>query len=170
MPTKMQIRMVDISNLPVYKETRDCYKEAERFIESGVGRTGKICAFYGLKEASRKVLSLMAKRLQKEGHKCLYLICSDESANAEEDKKLGRKHEPEIRELFEILDEAIKQDVEYVFIEEITYIRDFVGQSNVLSNYYANQGLTIMVTGTDSQSFELAENDGLYGRLVKIIL
>ena len=47
-------------------------------------------------------------------------------------------------------------------------IKDFVGQGNVLSNYYANQGLNIIVAGTDSLSFVLLSKDDMMDRLKPI--
>lgn len=164
-----QIKIADINKLTIQNERRDCISTAEQFIKSGKGTTGQICAFYGLRRTGKTtMLAQLAKELQNEKHKCLYLVCSDERANIQADKEAGKIHTPEIKELFAILDEAIKQDVEYVFIDELAYIKDFVGQGNVLSNYYANQGLNILATGTDSLSFALAETEGMYGRLLKI--
>ena len=55
-----------------------------------------------------------------------------------------------------------------IFIEEITEIKDFIDSSSLLSDIYAAMGMKIIVTGDDSFSFWLAENDQLYDRAYEI--
>lgn len=55
-----------------------------------------------------------------------------------------------------------------IFIEEITEIKDFIDSSALLSDIYAAMGMKIIVTGDDSFSFWLAENDQLYDRAYEI--
>lgn len=161
-----QIRIVDIEKLDVYKEKRNCYSEIEDFVNSHKGTKGQICALYGLRRTGKTVLlNQMAKELHGKGYKCLYLSCSDEYENIIKDRNNNIVHKPEINELYELLNGAIKEDYNYVFIDEITLIKDFVGQGNVLSNYYGNQGLNIIVTGTDSLSFTLLSQDDMMDRL-----
>lgn len=164
-----QIRIIDIDKLDVYKNKRNCYSEIEDFVNSHKGTKGQICALYGLLSTGKtELLQQIAKELHEKGHKCLYLSCSDEYENIIKDRSNNVVHRPEIEELYELLDQAIKEDYNYVFIDELTLVKDFVGQSNVLSNFYANQGLNIIVTGTDSLSFVLAAQDGLMDRLKPI--
>ena len=161
-----QIKILDIDNLPTYLEKRNCYSELIDFANSDNGKKGQICALYGLRRTGKTVLSYqLAKELKQKGYKTLYLSCSDELANINQDLKNNEKHTPEITELFNILDSAIKEKYEYVFIDEVTFIKDFVGQGNVLANYYSNQGLSIIVTGTDSLSFALESYDDMYDRI-----
>lgn len=161
-----QIRIVDIDKLDVYQDKRNCYSEIENFVNSHKGTKGQICTIGGLLSTGKTVLlNQIAKELHAKGHKCLYLSCSDEYANIIQDRDNNVVHRPEIEELYGLLDQAIKEDYKYIFIDEITFIKDFVGQGNVLSNYYANQGLNIIVTGTDSLSFILATQDCLMDRM-----
>ena len=164
-----QIRIVDIDKLDVYKDKRDCYTEIEDFVNSHKGTKGQICALYGLRRTGKTVLlNQTAKELHEKGYKCLYLSCSDEYENIIKDRNNNVTHRPEIEELYGLLDQAIKENYNYVFIDEITLIKDFVGQGNVLSNYYANQGLNIIVAGTDSLSFVLLSKDDMMDRLKPI--
>ena len=164
-----QIKVFDIEKLDTYSEKRNCFSEMEAFVESGRGTKGQLCALYGLRRTGKTVLlSQMAQEKHKQGYKCLYLECSDEEANFIQDQRNSIKHIPEITELYDILDKAIEENYEFIFIDEISFIRDFVGQGNLLSNFYANQGLNIFVTGTDSLSFVLAAQDDLYDRFKKI--
>lgn len=164
-----QIKVADISKLNIFENKRNCYSQIEEFITNNRDSEGKLCALYGLRRTGKTVLlSQAAHELSNKGHKCLYLVCSDERQNKKHDQLNEIKHVPQITELFEILNEALKQEYEYVFIDEITFIEDFVGQGNLLSNYYTKQGLTFILTGTDSLSFILAQDDDLYDRLKPI--
>nr|MCR4718383.1 AAA family ATPase [Bacillota bacterium] len=55
-----------------------------------------------------------------------------------------------------------------IFVDEITAIKDFIDSSSLLSDIYAAMGMKIIVTGDDSFSFSLAENDQLYDRAYEI--
>ena len=164
-----QIRIIDIDKLDIYKDKRDCYTEIEDFVNSHKGTKGQICALYGLRRTGKTVLlNQTAKELHEKGYKCLYLSCSDEYENIIKDRNNNITHRPEIEELYGLLDQAIKENYNYIFIDEITLIKDFVGQGNILSNYYANQGLNIIVAGTDSLSFVLLSKDDMMDRLKPI--
>ncbi|WP_293828022.1 AAA family ATPase [uncultured Phascolarctobacterium sp.] len=161
-----QIRIVDIDKLDVYQDKRNCYSEIEDFVNSHKGTKGQICTIGGLLSTGKTVLlNQIAKELHAKGYKCLYLSCSDEYENIIKDRNNNIVHKPEINELYELLNSAIKEDYNYVFIDGITLIKDFVGQGNVLSNYYGNQGLNIIVAGTDSLSFTLLSQDDMMDRL-----
>lgn len=164
-----QIKVSSISKLDTFEKKRDCYTEIKDFINSHKGTKGQICALYGLRRTGKTVLmTQVAKELEQSGHKCLYLVCSDEYDNIRKDRENNLKHIPQIKELYEILDKAIAQNYEYVFIDELTFIKDFVGQGNVISNYYANQGLNIIATGTDSLCFNLVAQDDMLDRIKMI--
>lgn len=54
--------------------------------------------------------------------------------------------------------------IKYVFIDEITLIKDFIDDSAVLSDIYAAMGMKIILSGTDSLGFWLASKQELYDR------
>lgn len=160
-----QIKVANIKKLETYDNSRDCYFAIKDFVQNKKSK-GKICALYGIRRTGKTVLlTQLAKDLQKQGEKCLYLVCSDEHENIEKDKENNSKHIPEIDELFELLEQAIDENYKYVFIDELSFMKDFIGQGNILSNYYCDQGLNIIATGTDSLSFAIVKKDNMLDRL-----
>ena len=56
----------------------------------------------------------------------------------------------------------------YVFIDEITLLSDFIDTAAVLSDVFSMMGMKIVVSGTDSLGFAMANRDELYDRSVTI--
>ena len=56
----------------------------------------------------------------------------------------------------------------YVFIDEITLLNDFIDTAAVLSDVFSMMGMKIVVSGTDSLGFAMANRDELYDRSVTI--
>ncbi len=52
----------------------------------------------------------------------------------------------------------------YVFIDEVTLMKDFVSDAAVLSDIYAGMGIKVVLSGTDSLGFWLSLKDELYDR------
>ena len=148
------IKIVDINRLKEYPYHRNCYDVAKAYIEDDSIR---VCAFYGLRRTGKTVLmSQIAKELTDNGHKCLFLVCSCDKHN---------KIYPKMKDFLDILDTAAKNNYEYVFVDEMTYIKEIQGQGAVLSDYYGLQGLKIVATGTDSLNYSLAADNMLYDRI-----
>ena len=53
---------------------------------------------------------------------------------------------------------------EYVFIDEVTLMKDFIEGAAVFSDIYAASGMKIVLSGTDSLGFVFTEQDQLYDR------
>ena len=56
----------------------------------------------------------------------------------------------------------------YAFIDEITLLSDFIDTAAVLSDVFSMMGMKIVVSGTDSLGFVMANRDELYDRSVTI--
>lgn len=56
----------------------------------------------------------------------------------------------------------------YVFIDEITLLSDFINTAAVLSDIFSMMGMKIVISGTDSLSFAMANRDELYDRNIMI--
>ena len=56
----------------------------------------------------------------------------------------------------------------YVFIDEVTLMKDFIEGAALFSDIYAASGMKVVLTGTDSLGFILASHDQLYDRAVMI--
>ena len=68
--------------------------------------------------------------------------------------------------LGEFVRSKIRNDGEwtYVFIDEVTLMKDFVSDAALLSDIYAGMGMKVILSGTDSLGFWLSLKDELYDR------
>ena len=66
------------------------------------------------------------------------------------------------------LDKLFELGYRYVFIDEITLMNDFINTAAVLSDIFSMMGMKIVVSGTDSLGFAMANRDELYDRSVTI--
>lgn len=57
---------------------------------------------------------------------------------------------------------------QYVFIDEVTLMQDFIEGAALFSDIYAASGMTIVLSGTDSLGFVFTEHDQLYDRCVML--
>lgn len=57
---------------------------------------------------------------------------------------------------------------EYVFIDEVTLMSDFIEGAALFSDIYAAMGMKIVLSGTDSLGFLFSEDDQLYDRYYQV--
>lgn len=57
-----------------------------------------------------------------------------------------------------------KNGIKYVFIDEVTFLEDFIEGAAVFSDIYAASGMKIILSGTDSLGFAFSEDEQLYDR------
>lgn len=132
-----------------YKK-RDCYKTLKKFIESDYD--GKICILYGLRRTGKTTLLFqMMGELPTEQTAYIKIQTTDNMSKLTKD-----------------LDRLFKGGYKYVFIDEITLMEDFIGTAAVLSDVFSMMGMKIIVSGTDSLGFAMANRDELYDRSVMI--
>lgn len=60
------------------------------------------------------------------------------------------------------------QGIQYVFLDEATLMKDFVDSAALFSDVYAGTGMKLVLSGTDSLGFWLAEREELYDRAVTL--
>lgn len=60
------------------------------------------------------------------------------------------------------LDKLERDGFEYVFVDEVTFLADFIDCSSLFHDYFAKMGMKVFLSGTDSLSFVLAERSELY--------
>ena len=73
-----------------------------------------------------------------------------------------------MEDVYEVLDECIKNEKSIVLLDEITNIEDFTYDSEILADYYAKKGISIIIAGTDSLGLTLAGKGPLLGRKLEI--
>ena len=70
----------------------------------------------------------------------------------------------ELSQLGRDLKRLMAKGVDYVFIDEVTLMPNFIDGAAMLSDVYASMGMKIVLSGTDSLGFSLASFESLYDR------
>ena len=129
---------------------RDCFSTLQKFVAGSYD--GKICILYGLRRTGKTTLLFqMLSDLPIEKTAYIKVQTTDDMSRLTKDLKA----------LFE-------QGYRYVFIDEITLLSDFIDTAAVLSDVFSMMGMKIVVSGTDSLGFAMANRDELYDRSVTI--
>ena len=129
---------------------RDCFSTLQKFVTGSYD--GKICILYGLRRTGKTTLLFqMLSELPIEKTAYIKVQTTDDMSRLTKDLKA----------LFEL-------GYRYVFIDEITLLSDFINTAAVLSDVFSMMGMKIVVSGTDSLGFAMANRDELYDRSVTI--
>lgn len=129
---------------------RDCFSTLQKFVNGSYD--GKICILYGLRRTGKTTLLFqMLSELPIERTAYIKVQTTDDMSQLTKDLKA----------LFEL-------GYRYVFIDEITLLNDFIDTAAVLSDVFSMMGMKIVVSGTDSLGFAMANRDELYDRSVTI--
>lgn len=129
---------------------RDCFSTLQKFVNGSYD--GKICILYGLRRTGKTTLLFqMLSELPIEKTAYIKVQTTDDMSRLTKDLKV----------LFEL-------GYRYVFIDEITLPSDFIDTAAVLSDVFSMMGMKIVVSGTDSLGFAMANRDELYDRSVTI--
>lgn len=132
-----------------YKK-RDCYKKLKKFVRADYD--GKICILYGLRRTGKTTLLFqMMSELPVEQTAYIKIQTTDNMSMLTKD----------LKRLFE-------SNYKYVFIDEITLMEDFINTAAILSDVFSMMGMKLVVSGTDSLGFTMANRDELYDRNVMI--
>ena len=70
--------------------------------------------------------------------------------------------------LYKDLNRLSEMNYKYAFIDEITFIDDFIDTAAVLPDLFASMGMKIVISGTDSLGLWLASKNELYDRTFTI--
>ena len=166
---KAQIKVpTSVSESPVYKmrvftgdalkslirstaqpQKRDCFAALEKFLYSAP--TPRICSVYGLRRTGKTTLlhQLIGNMTPNNFNKAAYIKARTTDTMAMLDKDL----------------KALKANgFQFIFIDEITFIEDFIDTASLLSDIYAAMGMKIVISGTDSLGIWLSGTDQLYDR------
>ena len=134
-------------------ERRDCFTLLWDYLNSPP--SDKVCVIYGLRRTGKTtlvkqaLLAMSGEQLARSAY--VKALSSDSMASLNRDLK-------RLRAL----------GCTYVFIDEVTLIADFIDSSSLLSDVFAAQGMKIVLSGTDSLGFWLAQHDELYDRAVMV--
>ena len=147
------MRLQNITAGPMKLKTRDCFADIEKYIYGPV--SPRIMVIYGLRRTGKTTLLLQAV-----GH-----MKAEDMAKAFYIK--ARKGQT-MAGLYRDIDRLYGSGYRYGFIDEITFIDDFVDTAGVLADIYAAMGMKLVISGTDSLGLWLAGQNELYDRTYTI--
>ncbi len=131
-------------------EKRDCYYQIIDYLNSDISDC--VCLVYGLRRTGKTTMLRQAiSEISASESAYIKAKITDTMADMNRDLKL----------LYE-------SGYKYVFIDEVTLIKDFIDSASLFSDVYAAQGMKIVLSGTDSLGFWFALHQELYDRAVTI--
>lgn len=129
---------------------RECMNILKKYLRSDVN--GKVCLIYGLRRTGKTTMLMQAiSELPKDKTAYIKIMTKDNMANLNHDLKL----------LFGL-------GYQFVFIDEVTLLKDFIDGASLFSDVYAMFGMKIVLSGTDSLGFAISAGEELYDRAVTI--
>ena len=129
---------------------RDCYKYLKNYLEGDYA--GRVCILYGLRRTGKTTMLFQALH-ELPLNKTAYIKIQTTDT---------------MSKLTKDLDKLKKQGFCYVFIDEVTLMEDFINTAAILSDIFSMMEMKIVLSGSDSLSFALADRDELYDRNVMI--
>ena len=145
-------KLKDIVKQTASYRKRYCYQDVDEFINSPL--SNKALILYGLRRSGKTTIiyQLLDSLNDEEFSKAAYILCHDRYT---------------LEELNLLLDSLYKNGYKYVFIDEVTFIKDFIDGAQFLADIYGGL-MHIVLSGTDSLGFVIASNNSLYDRSVLI--
>jgi len=139
-------------NLKDISKERDFVRNLVRYCRYDSFSRGKVYSLSGLRSTGKSIgMCQCIRRLNNYG-RCVYI-------------QFVRGKDVEFDELLEILI-SLPSSIKYIFIDEISVVRDFVHCSGVLADNFTLGGKKIVVAGRDSYAIECAFADGLFHRCI----
>ena len=141
--------LLKLANMVQGYGKRDCYAELQNFLKQKPD--GRVCLLYGLRRTGKTTMLFQT----------LEDMSSEELRHTAYIKVLGS-------DTLAILNQDMKKlnslGYKYVFIDEVTLMQEFIDSASLFSDVYAMQGMKIVLSGTDSLGFWIANCNELYDR------
>ena len=132
---------------------RECYGRLRDFVFGE--QQGKVFVLCGLKDTGKVTMikQIILDMTPKQRNKAAFIQINqtDTLADVNRDLRYLENH-----------------DFEYVFIDEVTLMQDFIEGAALFSDIYAADGMKTVLSGTDSLGFVFAEQDQLYDRCIML--
>ena len=130
-------------------QKRDCFSAVEKYLYSAP--SPRICSVYGLRRTGKTTLlhQLIGNMTPDNFNRAAYIKARATDTMAMLDKDL---------------DALWADGFRFIFIDEITFMEDFIDTASLLSDIYAAMGMKIVISGTDSLGIWLSGKDQLYDR------
>ncbi len=139
-----------ISNASQYKK-RYCFSQLTAYLYGK--NNDKVFILYGLRRTGKTTLIKQAILEMNDGHFAktafIQIQASDSLANLNYDLKHLQAN-----------------GYKFVFIDEITLLKDFIDGAALLSDIFASCGMKIVLSGTDSLGFLFSRSEQLYDRCI----
>lgn len=129
---------------------RDCYSKILKFLNGDY--YDHICSLFGLNGTGKSILLLQT-------------IASMSKVDFEKTVYIKLSAEDEMDYIMHDLDILHKSGYKFVFLEDVTRIKDFADGASFLSDIYSMMGMKIVVTGDESTAIWLSSCDELYDRV-----
>lgn len=135
------------------KKKRYVYKTVNKYLY-GDDYT-KVCAIYGLRRTGKTTMIFQAIADMSE---------DDFAKTAYIKVKKNNDIDMVMRDVQKLKDAGYK----YIFIDEVTLMKDFIDSAAVFSDIFAIMGMKIVLSGTDSLGFLFARDNELYDRVIMV--
>ena len=134
-------------------ERRDCYEQLQDYLHSK--ETDRVCLIYGLRRTGKTTMlrQAVSDMSESEFNKAAYIKLRRNDTMAMLNRDLKR---------------LFNANYQYIFLDEVTLMSDFIDSAALLSDVFASMGMKIVLSGTDSLGFSFAINEELYDRAVSI--
>ena len=142
----------EMSDLPEGTERRECFGRLRDYLGR---RDAMVCVLYGLRRTGKTMMiyQALADMTDDELERTAYITVG--TGNTMSDLRID-------------MNRLNSQGFDTFFVDEVTRLKDFVGFSYFFSDIMAARGARVVLTGTDSLSFRIAERQDMYGRTVMI--
>lgn len=132
---------------------RDCYEELEKYLYRD--SDGKVFVLCGLRRTGKTTLVRQAIAAMDpecfEKTAFFQITPGDDLGDVDSDMKW-----------------LLDNDYKFVFLDEVTYAKDFIEGAALFSDIYASSGMKLILSGTDSLGFLFSESEELYDRCIML--
>ena len=134
-------------------EKRKCISGIRTYLYGRV--TPRVCSVYGLRRTGKTTMlyQLMDEMNTENYAKTAYIKARKNQTMTMLDRDMKKLYE---------------NDYRFIFLDEITFLEDFVDTASFLSDIYAAMGMKIVLSGTDSLGLWFAAHEELYDRTYTI--
>lgn len=132
---------------------RDCFRQLHAYLKSE--DTDRVCLIFGLRRTGKTTMLRQA-------------VLEMSPAQAAKSAYIKIKGTDTMAAINRDLEKLFDLGYEYIFIDEVTLMPDFIDSAALFSDIYAAQGMKIVLSGTDSLGFWFALHQELYDRAVTI--
>ena len=139
-----------VADVRHYKK-RDCYSQLHDFVYGDI--KDRVFILYGLRRTGKTTMirQFIADMSEADFAKAAFIQIAPKDTLADLNKDMG----------------LLEQDgYKYIFIDEVTFMEDFIEGAALFSDVFATCGMKIVLSGTDSLGFMLSKSEQLYDRCI----